>query len=805
MEIDKEQGMETPAAGCPGPAQDRLPARRGARPLPRTLLEAQRLIDELSARQIELELQNEELRRARDEAQRNLPGEAPNESELWSLLHGGMHMLLEGFCIIELCFDNCRRPVDYRFLETNAAFESQTGLLNAKGRYMRDLAPEHEEHWFEIYGKVALTGEPARFENEAKALNRWYDVFAFRLGESGSRKVGILFKDISELKQTAQALQLSECCYDALFDNKIAGLAHCRVITDRGGLPVDYRYLQVNETYAGIMGGKKTDLVGRTLREVCPEHRDCQVDLVGIFGQVALERAETFFEAFCGCSRRFLSVYAYSPIPGEFVAIVTDVTERRSAEEALLRSEQRYRSVVQDQTELIARYRPDGSYLFVNEVYCRFYGKTEDEVVGDKWQPDAFADDLPVIEAQLKLLSPSHPVVLVENRVVSGRGEIRWMQFVNRAFFDERGALVETQAVGRDITEHKCAETALAQSQALLDSIIENTSEMIWSVDPDRFGLRSFNRSFGDYFLARRRTRTASGMRPEELYPADPESAGVWRDFYLRALEQGSFSTEYTVRDGRDVLELNFNLLLQNGTVFGISVFAKEISGRKKAEAALKRYAQRLIVLDEDLRKDLAAELHDGIAQLMTALGLNLANIGALLPREPGAKLLHLLADSRKLTREMGRAVRDLMSELRPVLLDEFGLCAGLRWHAEQYAKRTGIAVSVEIPPEFPRLAAKTESALFRICLEALANVSKHADAARVKIELRCQGDAVRLGISDDGRGFLPGEMVPPATGSGWGLTIMRERAELIGGVLTVDSALDAGTSVAIEIRGAVS
>ncbi|HEX5866364.1 MAG TPA: PAS domain-containing protein, partial [Beijerinckiaceae bacterium] len=77
-----------------------------------------------------------------------------------------------GFCIIEVKFDDARRPVDYRFLEVNPAFARQSGLHDAEGRWMRELAPAHEQHWFESYGRVALTGEPARFENRAVALDR---------------------------------------------------------------------------------------------------------------------------------------------------------------------------------------------------------------------------------------------------------------------------------------------------------------------------------------------------------------------------------------------------------------------------------------------------------------------------------------------------------------------------------------------------------------------------------------------------------------------------------------------------------
>lgn len=115
--------------------------------------------------------------------------------------------LIEGFCTIEMIFDAQGKPVDYRFVEINPAFEEQTGLFNAQGKLMRDLAPNHEARWFEIYGNVALTGEPVRFENEAKALGRHFDVRAYRVGGAESRKVGILFNDITERKSAERALR----------------------------------------------------------------------------------------------------------------------------------------------------------------------------------------------------------------------------------------------------------------------------------------------------------------------------------------------------------------------------------------------------------------------------------------------------------------------------------------------------------------------------------------------------------------------------------------------------------------------
>ena len=116
----------------------------------------------------------------------------------------------EGFCTIEVLFDEHDTPHNYRFLEVNPAFERHTGLQQAVGKTIRELAPGHEAHWFEIYGKVALTGESIRFENRAAAMNRWFDVYAFRIEPAVNRRIAVLFTDITARKQTDEALRASE-------------------------------------------------------------------------------------------------------------------------------------------------------------------------------------------------------------------------------------------------------------------------------------------------------------------------------------------------------------------------------------------------------------------------------------------------------------------------------------------------------------------------------------------------------------------------------------------------------------------
>jgi PAS domain S-box-containing protein len=135
----------------------------------------------------------------------------------------------EGVCVVEVLYDSRQQPCDYRFLEVNQAFVAQTGLVNAAGRTIRELAPAHEQHWFDIYGRVASTGEPTRFTHEAKALGRWYDVYATRIGPPEAHRVAILFNDITERRRAEDELRrlaadLSEA--DRLKTEFLATLAH---------------------------------------------------------------------------------------------------------------------------------------------------------------------------------------------------------------------------------------------------------------------------------------------------------------------------------------------------------------------------------------------------------------------------------------------------------------------------------------------------------------------------------------------------------------------------------------------------
>lgn len=112
----------------------------------------------------------------------------------------------EGFCVIDMIFDEAGLPVDYLYLEINPAFEQQAGIIDPVGKTIKEMVPDIEYHWVETYGRVALTGESIRFVEQAVALGRWFDVYAIRMSDDKRRKVDLLFKDISGQKLTEEKL-----------------------------------------------------------------------------------------------------------------------------------------------------------------------------------------------------------------------------------------------------------------------------------------------------------------------------------------------------------------------------------------------------------------------------------------------------------------------------------------------------------------------------------------------------------------------------------------------------------------------
>ncbi|UFS72674.1 PAS domain S-box protein [Geomonas sp. RF6] len=167
--------------------------------------------------------------------------------------------IVEGFCIIRMIFDDSGKPIDYLFLETNAAFERYTGL-HARGETLRDLAPMHEEQWLEAYGRVALTGEPARFVSHASQLDRWFEVYAFRHGPPEKGELAVLFSDITERKTAEDAARSSEGRFAKIFNFAPALIG---ITTLEEG-----RIIDVNDNALQFLGYARAEVLGRTTQEI---------------------------------------------------------------------------------------------------------------------------------------------------------------------------------------------------------------------------------------------------------------------------------------------------------------------------------------------------------------------------------------------------------------------------------------------------------------------------------------------------------------------------------------------------------
>lgn len=220
---------------------------------------------------------------------------------------------------------------------------------------------------------------------------------------------------------------------------------------------------------------------------------------------------------------------------------------------------------------------------------------------------------------------------------------------------------------------------------------------------------------------------------------------------------------------------------------------------KRRAEETLRCYSRRLTQMEEELRKKLATELHDEIGRDVTALGMNLSLISSALTESAPEQLRQRVDDSVRLVQCISRTTRDIMVSLRPPDIDDFGLVPALRWHADSFTARTGVPVTIAADENIARLSAAVELTLFRIAQEALANTAKHAHASGVTITLKKTAGKPLFTVRDNGAGFAAGSVPAPRT-SGWGLTIMRERAELAGGSFVIESQPGKGTAVTVEL-----
>jgi two-component system sensor histidine kinase UhpB len=205
---------------------------------------------------------------------------------------------------------------------------------------------------------------------------------------------------------------------------------------------------------------------------------------------------------------------------------------------------------------------------------------------------------------------------------------------------------------------------------------------------------------------------------------------------------------------------------------------------------------RHIVIAQEDERARIARELHDETAQMLTAFTFHLAALHKSIRHSPKIdEQIHYL---QSLSRQMSEGIYRLVRDLRPAQLDDLGLVAALQYLVDEVYQRLELQVELQVRGERRRLDPLAETVIFRVAQEALTNVARHAEVLTARIDLWFETDRVTLRITDQGIGFNPQSL--PDSGSGWGLAGMQERAESIGGKLTLRSTPGSGTMVQIVV-----
>lgn len=223
-------------------------------------------------------------------------------------------------------------------------------------------------------------------------------------------------------------------------------------------------------------------------------------------------------------------------------------------------------------------------------------------------------------------------------------------------------------------------------------------------------------------------------------------------------------------------------------------------AGLRATTEQLQAMSRRLVDMQEFERRQLSRELHDRVGQNLTALSINLDILKTQLSGNGHEAFRSRLSDAATLLEATSGAIENVMSELRPPMLDDYGLLPALQWYANEFSGRTGIQVAVDGDEQMERLSQASEIALFRIAQEALNNVAKHAHASRVRITLARSDARLVMSLTDDGAGLEAASATGSKRRPGLGMVTMRERTQAVGGQFEIGAAPGRGTQVVVRV-----
>ena len=458
-----------------------------------------------------------------------------------------------------------------------------------------------------------------------------------------------------------------------------------------------------------------------------------------------------------------------------------------------------------DRLEAFTRHSPaamffkdrEGRYRFVNEQFLARFGLRREQVMGHN-DSEIFPGSHAVASAahDAQVLARGVPLTFEES--VRRFGSERVSVVVRFPVYDTAGRAAGVGGIATDITERKLAERALREQQALLTEAQKLAGVGCWEWDPEHGRMTWSPELYRIHGVDPASWQPGFESYLDRVHAEDRAAVGA---VLAQALNDGAPFTfeERIVRPDGEVRHLRTRgeaLRDERGRpakIFGVCL---DITQQKMSFGMLRAVSRRLVEAEEAERRRIARELHDRVGQNLSALTMSL-NLVAQQAKELPPAISRRLEDAQSLVDATLQSIENLMTDLRPPLLDEYGLGAALGAYAEEFGQRTGVRVEVQGTQETARsLRPEAAIALYRIAQEALSNVAKHAAARSVEIVLEKQAPHVVLLISDDGRGFDPA-----VAGRGrWGMSAMRERAEAAGGDHTVVSSPGEGAIVRIAV-----
>jgi PAS domain S-box-containing protein len=491
------------------------------------------------------------------------------------------------------------------------------------------------------------------------------------------------------------------------------------------------------------------------------------------------------------------------------------VTERMQAEEAVREAEERYRSIFENAVEGIFQTTREGRYLTVNPALVRLYGYASAEEMMSSVTDigrQLYVD--PLRRAEFVRLVEAHGSITgFESQVTRKDGSVIWISESVRGMRDADGRLVGYEGTVEDITARKQAEEALRESKEQLALCMQGSEAGIWDWDIGRQTVYFSPRWKQMLGVDDHEIRGRFEDWESRLHPDDHERAVSTLRSYCLDGQQSHYQLEHRLRhkDGsyRWILAHGVCLRDKDGSPYRMAGSNIDITNLKKTEeqlhsalTRLRTLSGRLEVIREEERGRIARELHDEFGVGLTCLKIDLSRLKALIGNTVGLEKRRRVDEKIRSMEEFIDAtiggVQRIVSELRPAMLDDLGLVAAIEWQAQDFQRRTGIVCTVHLNEDHLEVDSERATVVFRICQEALTNVARHANATAVGIRLEAPQGSMLLEVADNGRGIAEEKIADPQA---LGLLGMRERAELLGGAVTIARRSEGGTVVTLHLR----